>query len=142
MLPSQPVFSDCPTPEVRSVCWERISCPRRPGHSLVTPQSSIDAQSSCSSSSPLASRPIDCSPSSRQAHTTTSRPSRSKHRRIPGNKSSVPPSHLCLKPFVAKSSSDEPQHIRHYEESYMAPPYVDLIQMANSTISCGNGNVF
>lgn len=66
---------------------------------------------------PLASCPIDrCSPSC-QPHTSSSCPPRSKHWRIP-------------------------QHIRYNEKAHMTPPYVDLIEMADSTIPRGNGDIF
>ena len=37
---------------------------------------------------------------------------------------------------------DKPQHIWYNEKSNMASSYVDLVQMADSTIARGNSNVF
>jgi hypothetical protein len=35
-----------------------------------------------------------------------------------------------------------PKHIRHNEESHMRPPNVDLIEMADSSITRSNGDIF
>ncbi len=35
-----------------------------------------------------------------------------------------------------------PQHVRHDEESDMTPPNVDLIEMTNSAVTRGDGDVF
>lgn len=37
---------------------------------------------------------------------------------------------------------DKPQHIRYNEKPHMAPPYVHLVQMADSTVARGNSDIF
>lgn len=70
-----------------------------------------------SSGSSLSPCPVDRSPSSRQSNTPSSRAPGPEHRRIS-------------------------QHIRYDEKSYVAPSYVDLIEMADPAVASGDSDVF
>ena len=66
---------------------------------------------------PLPSRPIDRRSPSRQTNTPAPCASRSEHG--------------CI-----------PQHVRNDEEAYMAASNVDLVEMADTSVARGDGDVF
>jgi hypothetical protein len=42
---------------------------------------------------------------------------------------------------VFEDRGEIPQHIRNDKEPHMRAPYIDLVKMANSPISCGDSDI-
>ena len=133
-------------PHFPYVARHRNLCPSWTGHVLHPLNASAKRRSSSffllhkhlSSAAPTASpRSADGGPASRQTDTPSTNVATSEHGRIPRRERLA----LVLQCVGEGIGTTLPQHVWHNEEAHVASSDVDLLQMANSTVSRGHGDV-
>lgn len=103
-----------------------------PPHPNPIPSQQSFILTSRSTSPLLTARPVNRRPASRQTHTTTANCPGPEHRSVPAHLSAQRPPH---------HRQNKPQHIRDDEEPDVRATDVDLVEMGDSSIAGGNGDV-